>query len=145
MLHPGGGAQNYWYSVQYKHSTITGTGIVHPQQSRMPWKGQQHSLLMPYSRSYRWELMHRHKKTKMQGWTSNLRKLRYSMVPNHPNVTHGWKRYTPCVSKQEGLSAKCCYYVQVKLSMTSSWTCPLMQRMIKTRMISLLGIWIYKD
>ena len=29
MLHPGGGAQNYWYSVQYKYSTITGTGIVH--------------------------------------------------------------------------------------------------------------------
>ena len=28
MLHPGGGAQNYWYSVQYKHSTIMGTGIV---------------------------------------------------------------------------------------------------------------------
>ena len=28
MLHPGGGARNYWYSVRYKYSTITGTGIV---------------------------------------------------------------------------------------------------------------------
>ena len=63
---------------------------------------------------------------------------------NHPSVTHGWKRYTPCVSKQEGLSAKCCYYVQVRLSTISSWTCPLKQRMIKSRMISSQVIQIYK-
>ena len=48
----------------------------------------------------------------MQGWTNNLIKLKYLMVPNHLNVTHGWKRYMLCVSKQEGPSAKCCYYVQ---------------------------------
>ena len=66
------------------------------------------------------------------------------MVPDHPNVTHGWKRYTPCVSKQEGPSVKCCYYVQVRLSVTSSRTCPLMQQMIKLRMISSQGIGIYK-
>ena len=71
-------------------------------------------------------LQRRHKKTKIQGWTSNLRRLRYSMVLDHSNVTHGWKRYTPCVSKQEGLSTKCCYYVQFRLSATSSRTCPLM-------------------
>ena len=58
------------------------------------------------------------------------------MVPNHPNVTHGWKRYVPCASKQEGLSAKCCYYVQVRLSKISSWTCPLKQPMTKSRMIT---------
>ena len=42
------------------------------------------------------------------------------MVLNHLNVTHCWKRYMPCVFKQEGLSVKCCYYVQVKLFVTSS-------------------------
>ena len=31
----------------------------------------------------------------------------------------------PCVFKQEGLSARCCYYVQVKLFTISSQTCPL--------------------
>ena len=93
---------------------------------------------------YRWELMHRHRKTRMQRWTSNLKRLRYLMVSNRPNVTHGWKRYTPCVSKQEGLSAKCCYYVQVRLSMISSQTCPLRQWMIKSRMISSQVIRIYK-
>ena len=52
-----------------------------------------------------------------------------------PSVTHGWRRYTPCVFKQEGLSTKCCYYVQVRLSVISSQTCPLKQWMIKSRMI----------
>ena len=80
----------------------------------MPLKEQQHSLLMPCIKPYRWELMHRHRKTRMQGWTSSLRRSRYLMVPNHPSVTHGWRRYMPCVSKQEGLFAKCCY-VQVRL------------------------------
>ena len=64
---------------------------------------------------------------------------------NHLNVTHGWKRYMPCVPKQEGPSMKCCYYVQVRLFVTSSQTCPLMQRMIKSRMTSSQGTWIYKD
>ena len=58
------------------------------------------------------------------------------MVPNPPSVTHGWRRYTPCVFKQEGLSAECCYYVQVRLSTISSQTCPRKQRMIKSRKIS---------
>ena len=82
---------------------------------------------------------------KMQGWTNNLIKLRYLMVPNHLNVTHGWKRYMPCASKQEGPSTKCYYYVQVRLFTTSSRTCLLMQWMIKLRMTSSLGTQIYKD
>ena len=84
------------------------------------------------------------KNARMQGWTSSLKRLGYLMVPNLPSVTHGWKRYTPCVSKQEGLSTKCCYYVQVRLSAISSRTCPLKQRMIKSRMISSQVIRIYK-
>ena len=82
--------------------------------------------------------------TKMQSWTNNLIKLRYLMVPNHLNATHGWKRYMPCVSKQEGPSAKCYYYVQVRLFMTSSQTCLLMQLMIRPRMTSSPGTRIYK-
>ena len=39
---------------------------------------------------------------------------------NHLNVTPGWRRYMPCVFKQEGLSARCCYYVQVRLFAISS-------------------------
>ena len=81
---------------------------------------------------------------RMQGWTSSLRKFRYLMVPSHLSVTHGWKRYTPCVSKQGDLSVKFCYYVQVRLSAISSQTCPLKQRMIKSRMISSRVIQIYK-
>ena len=54
----------------------------------------------------------------------NLRRLRFLMVLNHLSVTHGWRRYTPYVFKQGGLSARCCYYVQVKLSATSSRICP---------------------
>ena len=96
------------------------------------------------SKPYRWELMRRHRKTRMQGWTSSLRRSRYLMVPNPPSVTHGWRRYTPCVFKQEGLSVKCCYYVQVRLSTISSQTCPRKQRMIKSRMISSRVIQIYK-
>ena len=42
------------------------------------------------------------------------------MIPNHLNVTHGWKRYMPCVSKQEGPSTKCYYYVQVRLFATDT-------------------------
>ena len=37
----------------------------------------------------------------------------------------------PYVFKQEGLSARCCYYVQVKPFVTSSWTCPRKQWTIK--------------
>ena len=51
-------------------------------------------------------------------------------------VTHGWKKYMPYVFKQGDPSARCCYYVQVKLSVTSSWICPWKQRMIKLRMTS---------
>ena len=77
-------------------------------------------------------------------WTSSLRRLRYLMVPNPPSVTHGWRKYMPCVFKQEGLSVKCCYYVQVRLFVISSQTCPLKQRMIKLRMISSWVIQMYK-
>ena len=73
---------------------------------------------------YRWESMHRHRKTRIQEWTSNLRRSRFLMVLNHLSVTHGWKRYTPYVFKQGDLSTRCYYYVQVKLSSTSSRTCP---------------------
>ena len=79
-----------------------------------------------------------------KGWTSSLRRSRYLMVPNPPSVTHGWRRYTLCVFKQEGLFKKCCYYVQVRLSAISSQTCPRKQRMIKSRMISSQVIQIYK-
>ena len=45
----------------------------------------------------------------------------------------------PYVFKQEGLSARCCYYVQVKPFATSSWTCPRKQQMIKLRMTLITG------
>ena len=62
-----------------------------------------------------------------------------------PSECHlGWRRYMPCVSKQEGLSMKCCYYVQVRLSTISSQTCCLKQRMTKSRMISSWVFQIYK-
>ena len=74
-----------------------------PQQSQMHLKEQRCSLPMPCNKPYRWELMRRHRKTRMQGWTSSLRRSRYLMVLNHPSVTHGWRRYTPCVFKQKAL------------------------------------------
>ena len=52
------------------------------------------------------------------------------------NVTHGWRRCMPCVFKEEGLSTRCCYYVQVKLFATSPQTCSQKQQMIKSRMTS---------
>ena len=63
-------------------------------------------------------------------------KVKVLMVLNHLNVTHGWRRYMPYVFKQEGLSTRCCYYVQVKPFATSSRTCPRKQRTIKLRMTS---------
>ena len=82
----------------------------------------------------RWESTRRHRRTRMQEWTSNLRRSKFLMVLNHLNVTHGWRRCMPCVFKQEGLSARCCYYVQDKLFVTSSWTCPRKQQTTKSRM-----------
>ena len=107
-----------------------------PQQSQMHLKEQRCNLPMPCNKPYRWESMRRHKKTRMQGWTSSLKRSRFLMVLNHPSVTHGSRRYTPYVFKQGGLSTKCCYYVQVKLSVTLSRTCPRKQRMTKSRMTS---------
>ena len=73
----------------------------------------------------------------MQEWTSNLRRSRFLMVLNHLSVTHGWRRYTPYVFKREGLSARCCYYVQVKLSATSSQMSPeAMDDQIKNDLIT---------
>ena len=45
-----------------------------PPPSRLRWRGQRHNLPMPCNKPYRWELMHRHRKIRMQEWTSNLRK-----------------------------------------------------------------------
>ena len=66
----------------------------------------------------------------------NTRMEKFSMVPNHLNVTLGWRRYTPYVSKQEGFSARCCYYVQVKPFTISSRICPRKQRTTRLRMTS---------
>ena len=74
-------------------------------------------------------------RTTMQ-FANALQQTRFLMVLNHLSVTHGWRRYTRYVFKQGGPSARCCYYVQVKLSATSSRICPRKQRMIKLRMTS---------
>ena len=36
--------------------------------------GQRRNLWMPCNKPYRWESMHRHRRTRMQEWTSNLRR-----------------------------------------------------------------------
>ena len=58
-------------------------------------------------------------------------KVKFVMVLSHLNVTHGWRRYMPFVFKQEGLSVRCCYYVQVRLFVISSRTCPRKQQMTR--------------
>ena len=63
-----------------------------------------------------------------------------------PSECHPWLEEVHALCIQtEGPSAKCCYYVQVRLFTTSSWTCHLMQRMIKSRMTSSQSTQIYKD
>ena len=52
-----------------------------------------------------------------------------------PSECHPWlEEVHSCVLKQEGLSVRCCYYVQVKLFATSSWTCPRRQQTTRLRM-----------
>ena len=61
LLHQTCQQQSPWWQMLW----IKGTPI--QQQSWMPCKGPQHSLQMHCSKPYRWELMYKQKRSKMQG------------------------------------------------------------------------------